>query len=693
MSETARLTIKLKLPVVSKGFSAKYSVVRKPTGVEYMLLTTIGMKSLRDKTWREVMDIYGIPEIVFDQVYRPALENMCWGPGGADSHMITLRQDPDIDNPVSDAEFTTAGRQAFDKGVIADKIEEIRGIMAYVPAQLNKKYLKDERITRCSPDGFHADLFRDIQPDDQRIENALIMDKGDFAVPKDADIFDVNIDADIHMSCYSKDISLNFDQVTGTFSLNPGDLDESFLKGRFTSEDLVDLIDGGAYRSADSGLTFQDVRADMPEWDRYSVHLPSEVNVQKSRLVLVGGEFVTSQKYDTLRGDQGCDILAIETSKLGYEYCLVNKDVPVSGFEGTGNCNLMVRRSIDEGRIKEIVKQAVGEVDITTYSGFKKALGIMSITDDSEDILELVKRYLTASSDICADILALQEYRKMRWYAELSDVIEEVIAGRRLGPKEAASILAETKTVVTGNILTESMKTGDARSNLMVAEALYPNVRNPAPMVKALDIGDQLTNDILDGTCGSFVSKPFAAASNLSYNIQTMKAILRIKSPSSMEMDIDGISEKDRETVMSRGPVMRRDLEAVAPFIRGADRFREVEFYVDISAEIASVLKSMVQVKVQENAPDRIFGITLGITLEEALKTLVGAQDLVDMITNSHERGLISDRDYETLEEIRRFRNKCAHDPVIPSVDRKTRKMWMATVDNLKPALSKEGSR
>ena len=71
----------------------------------------------------------------------------------------------------------------------------------------------------------------------------------------------------------------------------------------------------------------------------------------------------------------------------------------------------------------------------------------------------------------------------------------------------------------------------------------------------------------------------------------------------------------------------------------------------------------------------------------------VEAQDLLDMIANSHERGLISDRDYETLEEIRRFRNKCAHDPVIPSVDRKTRKMWMATVDNLKPALSKEGSR
>ncbi len=689
----ANIGIKLKLPAFSKGFTAKYSVVRKPTGVEYMLLTTIGMESLKKKTWEDVMNIYGIPEEVFEYIYRPALERMSHGSGSRDSKMIDLAADPDFYSQVGRAKFTTAGRQAFEKGVIADDISDVSGTVVNVPAQESKKYQKESKIKPCNADGFDEDVFSDIVPDDIRAENSIIMDKADYGVPKNADIFDVVMDNGFKTFCYEKEVTLSLNDVTGTFTVNPRDLDENFLKNWFNADDLVDLIPQSMFASSIPDIRINGARNEMPDWDRYSVHLPHDINIQGSKMVLVNDEFISSDKYRRIKGDLGCDLISIISSSLGYEYCIVNKTVTIDGFGGISKCNLMIRRRMDEARISEIVNAVVDDMDISILSGFKQALSTISIINSQDATMKLIKRYLLASDNLRDDVLSLQEFRKEKWYSSLPDTLEEIIIERDIDVKTAASLLTETKTTISGGKLASHYIQEDTSKNLMAVDLLYPNVRNPTELLRTMKVEGRLVEDIIDGGCGDYNSKPLAAAANLSRTLGSIRTVLRIKSPSSIDMDLDVLSAEDRKAVVSQYQMARSSYEAVSPFIRGADRFRELEYYIDFSGEVANTLKAIEQGKVMEKADGRTFGITLGILLESNLKTLVDPGTLADMIVQAYEKKLISEKDFSVLEEFREFRNQCAHEVEIPKIEQRTRKLWMATVRSIRPVEAKEESK
>ncbi len=682
--------VKVKLPALSKRFTAKYSVVRKPTGVEYMLLTTIGMESLRTKTWEDVMNIYGIPEEVFEFVYRPALERMSRGSGSRDSKMIDLSADPDFDSLVSKAKFTTAGRQAFEKGVIADEIDDVTGTIVNVPAQESKKYLKDSKIKPCSMDGIDTEVFDDIVPDDMRAENAIIVDKTDYGVPKNADIFDVVLDKDFETFFYEKDIVLALNEVTGTFTVSPRDLDENFLKNRFNADDLIDLIPPAMFTSPTSDFKITDVRSEMPDWEKYSVHLPCDINVKGSKMVLVNNEFVSSEKYKCFDKDIGCDILSIISSSVGYEYCLVNKTVTVDGYGGISRCNLAIRRSIDKDTIASIVKAVVGDMDISTLSGFKQALSTISVLEDTEASTELVKRYLLASNNLRADLLALQEYRKTKWYSGLPETIEDVIIEKNIDVKEAASILTETKTVTQGRKLVSHYFQEDESENLMTADLLYPNLRNPSELFKNLKVENKLVDDIIDGGCREYNSKLLAAAANLSRTLGPIREKLRIRSPSSIEMDLDSLTNDDRKDIVSKYQMARGSYDTISQYIRGADRFRELEYYINFMGEITNTLKGVDQGKILDKGDDRTFGINLGVLLESNLKEMVGPGTLADNIAHAYELKLISDKEYKILDEFREFRNRCAHDPLLPDIEPRIRKLWKDTIESIHPIEAKE---
>ena len=111
----------VKLPAIVKGFRASYSRVSKPTGVEYTLLTIIGTESLRYTTWGRAMKMMGIPEDLSESMFWPALEEM------ERNGMIAVLGTVGPESLINLTSFTALGEQAYEKGVIAQSLDEFAG--------------------------------------------------------------------------------------------------------------------------------------------------------------------------------------------------------------------------------------------------------------------------------------------------------------------------------------------------------------------------------------------------------------------------------------------------------------------------------------------------------------------------------------------------------------------------------------
>ena len=68
--------IEITLPSVTRRFSASYSEVTKPTGVQYIILTMIGSRSLRNNIWSDVIVSIGVSEDMFQPIFARELERM-----------------------------------------------------------------------------------------------------------------------------------------------------------------------------------------------------------------------------------------------------------------------------------------------------------------------------------------------------------------------------------------------------------------------------------------------------------------------------------------------------------------------------------------------------------------------------------------------------------------------------------------
>lgn len=681
-------SVKIKLPAIARDFQAQYSTVRKPTGIEYMLLTIIGTKSMRSQTWGEVLKTFGIPEDLFQSIISPALVNMTTGRNASRSSMIDMEYVPTLDSEVSEASFTPSGRQAYEKGVMAEELSPLEGTVYYTPAAAGRKYVKDVAV--ADPEGFDGSAFSEYVPNDLDIDSFINSEKAQFAVPKNATVFDIDISEEGQTMCYERPVRLMVDPASGNFKAESNDTDEAFLKRNFKAEDLISRIPPALFASKDPELKFEAWSEELPEWKSCSFVLPNEIDVKRSKIVLANGR-TTSGKHTDYGMDLGdTDVIAVDGPGTGVRYALVSMEAGIEGFDGKVECRMAVKRSMDGEDITKTVREAVGHIDVSSLKSFKDALQMLSVINDTDSIGGLVRRYLSSSDDLAEDILALQEFRKSGWYRGLPAMVEKVLVDRKMSAEKAASVLSRTKTVVDGKSLVMGLRSGDPEKDISMADALYPNVSRKAVFTRDLGIGDRMCQDILSGGCGVYRSKPFSAAANLSRNIGKVKEAFGMKSPSEYRLDFDAIGAEDRKDLISTYQTMRRDLEAAAPFISGSKGYADVRAYVDFASEVANTLSGMQRGKIDPKGDSRTFGILLAVKLADNLAKMLGTDpkvdNLADMLEAATDRGLISKGDSESLREFRKFRNSCAHDASVQNVDTQTKNRWLAIVNSLDAA-------
>ncbi|MDY5872227.1 MAG: hypothetical protein SPJ57_03255 [Candidatus Methanomethylophilaceae archaeon] len=664
------------LPSVTRHFDASYSEVTKPTGVQYIILTMIGSRSFGNMSWSEVLGSIGVSEDMFQPIFSRELERM------RISGMIDYQGRMDLHDRVSVVSFTEVGRQAFEKGVIATSTKEFSGGITYIPASAGAKYVRELTDYYADQIQMEDGFFDGLVPDEQKIENTIIKEKKAFGVGEDFEVFDIIIGEEARNGCYRQSIDLDLDPVTGRFMVNSRGLDDAFLKRRFDAEQLLSYLSPAFFSSQTNDLEFSCWRSELPEWESLSYHLPSSIDLRKSKLVLVNGTSCRSNRYASVGDREDFDLISIEGPLSGTEYCLVNIEVSVMGFSGSVRRNLIVGHTVDRDRILKVVGEVMERMDVRTFDDLCRALDMARSIDDQKMSVKLVSDYLGRSKDLVSDIQMLQSRRSEAWYHEMPSMIEEIVVEREMDADTISDILSKTSTKVFGSSIARMISKGDMKTRMRDADRILPFIQNINGFIRDTGLSAGVSEMVRSREARPYVSKPLSSASNFTRNLDSLMAIFGMKSLSDYSFDLEDIGVEHGKEVVSMYSTLNKDMEALRQnFPEVCDQ--EVRGYVSFFHEMSDFCKSVDSKKISDN--NRLFALKLCAELEDNLRSYVDGEHLVDLIREAHESKIISDKDFRDLEEFREFRNKCAHRVKIPSLDKNKRKRWEQVIKGLRP--------
>jgi len=679
-------SVKIKLPVISKEFGASYSRVTKPTGVQYLLLTMLSMESSKTLTWEEMIAAFGIPEEIYEKVFKAVLTNMMV------NKMIHIDGGINIEDGVYEVSLTPMGKEAFDKGVISQDPDVFSGNVYYLPAkEPGRKYLKDTEISSgtdmCDAVGFDEGIFLDIVPDDTKIENKVISNKKLFGVmDPEAEIFDFNIESGHTMHCYQQNIHFELDPNTGNFKILQGDFDDTFIKNRFETEKIVNIMDSSLFSSKSKEITFTKWNNKMPDWERFSFLLPAEVDLRNSKIVRINTKSCKSDIYEHMPSDLGYDIVSIESDSIGYEYYFVTKDVSISGFEGFAPCNVVLKRMISKENIAKIVKKIISEKNIENIESLVKTIEIVSILKEDIFINQLIEDHLSKTKNLESSIITLQNFKKESWYKYIPETIETSIVSRN-GMKldETTAILNRTMTQIDGSRLAASKKTGDSSKDLISADMILTVSNNAKRIIESFDLADHITKIILSGTNDEYHSKQLMSVQNASRNLADLKAIFHMMSLSNYSIDLEAMDETVENDVIRKTSTFTKEMNNLKQMIQNCSGYKDLMYYDAFFNDVTAYFKENMPL---EKTPPITFAIKLGALLESSLKQITEPGKLSYMLDMAYEEGKVSEKDYEILKKFKDYRNKCAHEASVSPISYNTKKEWIETVKHVKPGIN-----
>lgn len=665
------LKIAVKLPAILFDFKASYSHVDRLSGIQYMILTIASTDSFKKLSWKEIMRKLNVPEIIYNTIYKPAIDDMI------EMKMINLTEKTSFEDLVGETVLTHLGVQAYEKKVLAQDVKDFSGTVANTPASSNIKYVKESSVSICSKEGFVESRFLDIEPDEFKVENHIIKKKSEYGVyDRDVEVFDIRIEKQDNLVCYQADLPIELDEITGHFTISTDDVDENFLKARFTSADLLSKLPEHTCQSSYSDIRYEAWRDHIPEWESVTFILPCDVKFNRTKMVFVNGKNCKSDNHQCLEIADESDFVTIETSVLGYEYALVKIPVPIDGFEGEHDCKLLVRHRINTSRIAEYVHSAARAVNPHDAESLVKALNICEIINDKNFMREIMRSCLLKTSDFNGILIELHQYRESKWFSELPNVVEDVIIEKGLDAEQVAMILSRAEMHIAGTIVASKFRSHDPMVALENADVLAPVVRNEISFLRDMGLEQTMVDQILGGVHSLYSSRLLASMSNLSRNLHNLKDIFGIRSLSDYNFDVSTFDEEKKKHLRSFISTYEKDMDLIRPLIQGTDGYSELKAY-------ESFFKEMNQYLDPGNPDWRTTGIEEGIRLAGYLESFGLKGNLDGMIAEAHRMKIINDADYRSLTEFRQFRNECAHRMNIGEVDKNKLKRWKLTIDKL----------
>lgn len=672
----SNLKVSLLLPAFITDFTASYSHVDKPNGIQFILLTIIGTKSFRESTWKEIFERMRISEDVFDAIFKPMLGRMIL------LKMITSSGSIEFDDYIGDLDFTEVGRQAFEKEVITQDQREISGTVAYRPAAFSKKYQKASAVTLVDM-GAEPDRLRGMEPDPYGIENHVQKEKIMYGVEDSkADVFDIKLGAS-QIGRYRLDATVGLDESTGVFYLNSNDLDPNFIKSYLTVDEIL-TKDSDDYSISSMPIYVYLWSEDLPDWPSISFMIPRDVSVSGDKITIVNNTRCNVGGAVINNFLKQFDLVSIKTSESGFGYRFSISDMSVSGIEGSTRRHIAVRKLLDKTEIDNIIEFTISCMDLTDVENLKTAIDMYEVSGKKESIGGLVHEYLIAAESIPVALGDLFTFQKSSWYRLLPEILEEVLLETTNDERQVEEIVSKSGVKISGTILATRLSVGDPYIDVKNTDRLLPYVIDPISFIRQMHVTDAICDIILDGAKEEYMSDHFLRAKNASRALRSLKSILGIRSLSEYSIDITNLT--DEETVLKEISTLIMDMEKLHPIVKEAGRYHELESYESFILEIRDYLTK------NSKSSDRLFAITLCIEVDDILEGLGLEGTLDEKLREGHDKGLISDTEFNTLDELREFRNTCAHELTIPDINKKKKDSWTKAVQEIRPKTIKGGS-
>ncbi len=668
--------ITVKMPVLSLNVSGEYSRFKKPAGLENLILTAIGTDALNGDTWGEFFNRLAIPERMAP-LFREVIANL-------HDNGVVDTEDFDLDDPIDRIGFTETGRDLFEQGRIKQEPKVFHENIFFAPyaKYSDPSYLF--QLKTSGPEGFRPEAFSGVACDLEDLKQFVMDNKDKVGAGRDDEILSVSLDMEPEMVCTRKKVTLEFDEVSGEFSFMT-EMDPNFIKGYFRASDFLDS-------GSDIFQPSKDVVPKTPgtipgDWESYRYGLPREFSFKGLLRAYDPGlcESASARAVDGL----GYAFADIQSSNAGRGYLFITKKVPVSGLEGNRECTLMVSRPLSPEDIDGILGKVVSTADMSDPDSFMDVLPLAAVHSDPGHAESLVAGHLAASNDIIASARALSKAGKAKWAPRLSDLLEEAVVSRGMTEDEFVNLLRLTGIKARCETACKHYSK-DEKSNLALADKLFPVCINKAIVTATLGIREEMARSILENRQGAFRSQELQAMANTAAAVSRLKEIFGVVAPS--KCDLEAFDGARAQEALNAYSTASKGMNVVGPLMAGAPSYPEAEEYM-------SLFQNLTEVYCKDMPLDRLsgwmFGVGIRRKMESLLRSCLGDGKLEALIDKACPE-YVDEETKAILHKARKYGNECAHNQAAPPIDADTKKQWIKAVDRLDNAIKtkrKEGKK
>lgn len=682
------------LPIAECTFSAKRSETERPSGLAYILLKMMGAPLEGGMTFSEFMDELGLPEDIFP-LFKTELEDLLMQgmvegslPYG---HFGTFA--------ISDFKLTEVGKKAFQSGVIAKKPQDMRGTMFYTPAENSKIHSGSTRNVKDIEHNFNHSNY---EADPEYLEDFLKKHKEKYGVDSEEDIFDFILEKMDYQS-YDIKMTMEYNDATASFSI-PSEkaVDPNFIKNNFNSESVLSSLENSVYELKDSIPNPKKWAKDEPEWTEFLYILPSDFTINTDNLLLANKKNVNITEavdlpkslFKTL---YDYDVVEISSYNSGYAYSFIRKDVSVDGLEGTVEKNMIIRRNLSEDEIHNFIDSALSDFK-KDKEYLKKSLRLckqLSYDDKIKEIIQnaFLSKKVSEFAEIGATIKDIfnDDYSKFISQAVETEFLKANISSNREETIKVLKDLSKIGIKVESDVLLNKIFTDVNKSDILkLADSAINAGQNAMDILRIPDVGITLAERLNSEIAIIGDSTPFMDAENTRYNLDKLKGLTGVESLRNHSLNLDLISDEDSDEISKSVKTLNDKYRLISPYLPGTADVTELKGFIDLFSEVDKGLNSLrnpteSKSSLLKSKDVRMVGISLGVNLERAFKDLnFDNNDLSPGIEELFNSELISESEYSMLQDIRDFRNRCAHDLSLPVLDNNVRKEWINLVFKIK---------
>lgn len=661
----AQYDVQIKVPVLSLSISGEYSSFKKPTGLEYMLLTAIGSPALSRLKWKTFLEKMSIPErmmpLIADVFYN------LYHSGMIDTG------DFDPNSVINFVRFTTTGMDLFKKGRIKQDPKTFSDTIYYLPYKSPDQDNYAFEVKLSEDDGFDQKRFADISIDMEDLMKYLSDHKSHIGAERDDEILMIEQDFPPEVLCSNIGIKLEFDDTTGNLRFSTGN-DANFIKAYFSAPDLLSKIP-----TLDKNPVNIEIlqNGDIPtNWDSYMYNLPGEYKI-RGRMVIYDPDYCKTNSGYPLKMDE-FSFVDVISEKVARGYVCTKKDVGVYGLDGSRTQKMLVSRSISRDELIGLIEDLS---DVIDYNDVEKSLefiiNVGPLAGD-EFFKTMIRRYLTKTQNLTDALVTIEKTNK-KWPTEMDRIIEETICDRDLSLTEVVSILKESKIELDCELLCKRYRVDDSKENLEIAKKLFQICRYPGVVTSALGVKDNLIESIINGERMLSESKVMAAVNMLTISFKELKIRFNVSDPN--DFDISEFDFNQSDAIQKSYTSAAQSLTELKPVLSGCDMYKTLTNYMDLFQNLVELFTKPVPL-------ERLNGYQFGIGIRRKLDIMLAAKlgkkhTLNEMINEALEKELITKEEHDLLHRIKNYGNESAHTKNVQALESTEKKKWVDAVSKI----------